>query len=375
MKFRLLGSYSMIIRKLLLSNYRNYKNLELSLSPGINVINGDNAQGKTNLLEAIYYLGTLKSFRVRSEAELISWEQEWASIAADFVRPSGEKSQLEVRWAHNLKGKWERRVKRNGAGLNSLADFLSEVPLALFIPQDLALVQGAPDGRRRYLDILLCKSSARYLRTLVRYQQVLRQRNEWLRRYERRSHIQELDVWDEQLTVLAAYLVREREKTVSQLGSVVNEVFNALANTEADLQLNYRASLQGEADEMLEALRNKREDELIRHLTLLGPHRDDIIIKMKGRSLKQCASQGQQRSAALAMRLAEAILMGRISENPAIVLLDDCFSELDQKRCHRLFDYLDTLGQVILTSANRLEYKGRASVKEYIVNEGTILAI
>ncbi|MDO5295942.1 MAG: DNA replication/repair protein RecF [bacterium] len=365
----------MIIRKLLLSNYRNYKNLELSLSPGINVINGDNAQGKTNLLEAIYYLGTLKSFRVRSEAELIFWEQEWASITADFVRPSGENCQLEVRWAHNLKGKWERRVKRNGAGLNSLADFLSEVPLALFIPQDLALVQGAPDGRRRYLDILLCKSSARYLRTLVRYQQVLRQRNEWLRRYERRSHIQELDVWDEQLTVLAAYLVKEREKTVSQLGSVVNEVFNALANTEADLQLNYRASLLGEADEMLEALRNKREDELIRRLTLLGPHRDDIIIKMKGRSLKQCASQGQQRSAALAMRLAEAILMGRINENPAIVLLDDCFSELDQKRCHRLFDYLDTLGQVILTSANRLEYKGRASVKEYIVNEGTILAI
>ena len=365
----------MIIRRLFLSNYRNYKKLELVLKPGINVISGDNAQGKTNLLEAVYYLGTLRSFRVRSEAELVAWEQDWAGIAADFIRPSGEESQLEVRWARGLDGRWERRVKRGGAVLKSLVEFLGEVPLTLFIPQDLALVQGAPEGRRRYLDVLLCKSSPQYLRTLVRYQQVMRQRNEWLKRYDRRCSIRELEVWDEQLTVLAAYLVEKRQETVRCLNGIINEVFSALADTAVNLQMFYRASLSGTAEEMLGSVQKRRGDELQRRLTLSGPHRDDIVMQMEGRLLKQCASQGQQRSAALAMRLAEAVLMGRINANPAIILLDDCFSELDRKRCRRLFDYLGALGQVIITSVNRLEYKGSASVAEYIVNEGSIIAV
>ena len=363
----------MIIRRLFLSNYRNYKKLELVLKPGINVISGDNAQGKTNLLEAVYYLGTLRSFRVRSEAELVAWEQDWAGIAADFIRPSGEESQLEVRWARGLDGRWERRVKRGGAVLKSLVEFLGEVPLTLFIPQDLALVQGAPEGRRRYLDVLLCKSSPKYVRALVRYQQILRQRNVWLKKHQRNSKGKELDIWDEQLTAMAAYLVKERQETVSRLNFIVNSVFGALAEGDVDLQLDYRASLTGTAEQMLIVLRAKREEELLRQLTLLGPHRDDITVKMSGRSIKQCASQGQQRSAALALRLAEAIFMGRVNANPAIILLDDCFSELDRKRCRRLFDYLGDLGQVIITAVNRLEYKGSASVAEYYVNDGTIL--
>ncbi|MBQ7569018.1 DNA replication/repair protein RecF [bacterium] len=363
----------MILSRLSLSNFRNYKSLELSLSAGINLISGNNAQGKTNLLEAIYYLGTLKSFRVRSETELVNWGQPAAGVQAGFIRADGTASQLEVRWAQGSAGKWERRVKRNGIVLRSLAEFLKEVPLSLFIPQDLALVQGGPEARRRYLNVLLCKSSPDYLRALMRYQQVLRQRNEWWKRRSLSRRWDELKVWDEQLAWLSAQLVRERERAAVQLNSIVNEVFAALSETTAALQMRYRTDLTASAEANLDKICAKREDEIARQQTLLGPHRDDLIMTMDGRSLKQCASQGQHRSAALAMRLAEALYIGRAISNPAIILLDDCFSELDQGRCSRLFDYLSGLGQIIITSANRFDYKGNTPIAEYFVSNGVIL--
>lgn len=365
----------MILKRLILDNYRNYASLDLELNSGLEVISGDNAQGKTNLLESIYYLGTLRSFRTRCEAELVGWGSSSAGIKALFLRQDGQECELEVRWALNPKGGWERRVKRNGVALKNAAEFLRLVPIALFVPQDLALVQGGPDLRRRYLDILLCKSSPTYIYDLLRYQQVLKQRNEWWRRrgFSRRWY--EVEVWDEQLANLAIRLVTERRRALGKLGNLIRAVFNSLSAEPLDLGISYRSTAGETTGQVIQALQARREEELRRHYTVLGPHRDDVVFTVQGRGFKQCASQGQHRSLALALRLAEARYLGEASANPAVVLLDDCFSELDAGRCRRLFDCLGDIGQVIVTSVSCLDYRGATRVTEYAVKRGNIVRL
>ena len=360
----------MILEHLELTNYRNYRSLSLDLAPGINVVCGDNAQGKTNLLEAVYFLGTLRSFRVRSEAELVNWGQMCAGIKADFIRSDGQGRTLEVRWAKNEQGRWERRTKRNQVILKSYGDFLSEVPLTLFIPQDLSLIQGGPDMRRRYLDVLLCKTSSSYFRSLLRYQQVLKQRNEWLK--TRGRNWKELEIWDEQMVDLAAVIVEHRRRALDELNAITGRIFAGLSPQPLKMELSYASSLSGSRSDMLALLSRRRELEIQRKCTLEGPQRDDMLLTVEGKSFKLCASQGQSRSAALALRLAEALYLGQVCRNSAIVLLDDCFSELDKGRCQRLFDYLGGVGQVIITAVDRLSYAGSAAVSEFLVDEGQI---
>lgn len=359
----------MILERLELTNYRNYRALDLSLAPGLNIICGDNAQGKTNLLEAIYYLGTLRSFRIRSESELLAWEQTEAGIKASFSRSDAQKRILEVRWARNNQGRLERRVKRNELVVSNYGEFLREVPLVLFVPQDLALVSGAPELRRRYLDVLLCKTSEPYLRCLVRYQQILRQRNEWWRS-ERDPRWNELAVWDEQLVDMAEKIVLQRVDAVKRLGLLAEDIFTRLSERPINMKARYVSSLGTDKGKMLEELHRRRRQEMQRRVTLAGPHRDDIVFTMEGRSLKLCASQGQLRSLALALRLAESVYMSDVQGNKAIILLDDCFSELDKGRCRRLFEYLCGLGQVLLTTTDSLECTAAAS--RYRVEAGCV---
>ncbi len=361
----------MILEHLSLCNYRNYRGLDLDLSPGLNLVCGNNAQGKTNLLEAIYYLGTLKSFRVRSEAELASWGENSAGIEASFRSSDSRRCKLEIRWAKDGQRRWERRIKRNGVAVTNLADILSEVPLVLFIPQDLALVQGSPEMRRRYLDILLCKTSKAYFYALVRYQQIVRQRNGWWHRGDFRRW-SELEVWDEQFALLAAQIVAQRQMAINRLSELVSRVFSDLAEEPLSLRMEYRSSVGSDSESIRRSLIDKRSEEMIRRVTLLGPHRDDVALSMGGRAFKLCASQGQHRSAALALRLAEATFMGESSGEKAIILLDDCFSELDKGRCQRLFDYLGAMGQVVVTSVVPLEYNGATTVVEYAVHNGDV---
>lgn len=365
----------MILKRLILDNYRNYSRLELELESGLEVVSGDNAQGKTNLLESVYYLGTLRSFRTRKEAELVSWGCSSAGVKALFLRPDGQECELEVRWALNSQGNWERRIKRNGLVLKNAAEFLRLVPMALFVPQDLALVQGGPELRRRYLDVLLCKSSPTYIYDLLRYQQVLKQRNEWWRQRGFSQRWSELEVWDEQLADLAVKLIAERQGALDKLSGLVSAVYSCLAAEPLHLGMSYRSTAGTDKARIFQALRERREEEMRRRYTVIGPHRDDLVVSVQGRDFKHCASQGQHRSLALALRLAEAQYLSEVSANPAVILLDDCFSELDAGRCRRLFDCLGDMGQVIVTTVNRLEYGGATPVTEYAVNRGNIVRL
>lgn len=339
----------MILERLELSRFRNYEALALEVQPGLNLLVGENAQGKTSLLEAVYLLGTSRSFRAAQDAELVSWGGDSSRVHARLRRDDGVPRELDIRWSRADRGRLSREVLRNRLPVRRLSDFLGEVPLALFVPGDLALVQGGPEGRRRYLDLLLCKLYPAYLGALARMQQVLRQRNELLRRKPPPSP-SDMEPWDRQLAATAVVVSARREAAATELGREADAFFRHLSDAPAELSMAYRASGPASEDEFLAELGARRREELARGTSLLGPHRDDLDLRLDGRSLRRFGSQGQQRSAALALRLAEGRFLGAVSGEGALVLLDDCFSELDPGRRGRLLELLREWRQVFVTT-------------------------
>ncbi|MGM9998114.1 MAG: DNA replication/repair protein RecF [Candidatus Bruticola sp.] len=393
----------MYVDHIRLKNFRNYKTLEFKPGAGLNILIGKNAQGKTNFLEALNILASSKSFRIKSESELINWQADWAEIDASISTNDGTKKRLTVRWAYNPATKaLDRRILINDNVIKRLSDFLGELPLALFVPADLALIQGGPMLRRRLLDVLLCKISASYCSSLINYRQILRQRNKFLHHVNLKDCTLKsksssgdrsyLNVCNEKLVKFGSEVICQRLAILAYLQIVVRQIYAQLAN-DSDCQFNliYQSrlgrtaltetneSLACRAAECLnnnsgidlqssleylplieelfrESLQKTSASEYTFKSTQTGPHRDDFAIEVLQYSLKTFGSQGQHRSAALALRLAEAKIMGLAGKEESVILLDDCFSELDKGRQEILLSYLESLGQVFLTAAISTEF-------------------
>lgn len=255
-----------------------------------------------------------------------------------------------------------------GQPVRKLADFLGELPLALFTPEDLQLVWGPPAERRRYLDLLLCKLYPAYLGALTRYQRCLKERSALLRRPDLRAP--ELEPWDDILVTLGAELTARRERLCDPLAGAVRTLYHELSGEPADLSLRYRPSGSADPQAFAESLRSRRAEELRMKACLVGPHRDELALGLGGREVRRFGSQGQRRTLALALRLAQARLLGEIGGESALVLLDDCFSELDPDRQRRLLGALRGVPQVFITTATPLELEVPCTV--FAVQAGTL---
>lgn len=336
----------MQITELTLRSYRSYETLHLAFDPGVQIFLGANAQGKTNIIEALYYAAFGRSHRTSSDAELIRVGAEGAHIGLSFRRHDvpGELSFTFARGAR-------RRIIYAGESLRQ-RDLVGILPMVLFSPEDLFLVKGAPALRRRYLDAELSQASPAYYGELLRYTRILKQRNAVLKDIrERLAAPDDLPPWDAQLAKSAAYIVTRRIAAVAQLGELSARVQAVLAAGE-ELALAYEIAGAGAEDfaedNMTEALHvwyNKmlcegRARDIARAATGVGPHLDDLVLRVGGMSLRSYGSQGQQRTGALALKLAELFyLQENIGEAP-ILLLDDVMSELDADRRRALLDFI-----------------------------------
>lgn len=336
----------MQITELTLRSYRSYETLHLAFDPGVQIFLGANAQGKTNIIEALYYAAFGRSHRTSSDAELIRVGADGAYIGLSFRRHDvpGELSFTFARGAR-------RRITYAGESLRQ-RDLVGLLPMVLFSPEDLFLVKGAPALRRRYLDAELSQASPAYYGELLRYTRILKQRNAVLKDIrERLAAPDDLPPWDAQLAKSAAYIVTRRIAAVAQLGALSARVQAVLAAGE-ELALAYEiAGAEAEdfaEDDMTEALHvwyNKmlcegRARDIARAATGVGPHLDDLVLRVGGMSLRSYGSQGQQRTGALALKLAELFyLQENIGEAP-ILLLDDVMSELDADRRRALLDFI-----------------------------------
>jgi DNA replication and repair protein RecF len=397
----------MYLTKLALTNFRNYPRLELELTPGLTVLHGNNAQGKTNLLEAVFYLATARSPHAGAERELIRWGA--ASEPIPFARVEAEASKrndmrvhLEIVLVqaseenHAPSGRVTKRIKVNGINKRAL-DLYGQINVVLFLPEDLDLVFGAPSERRRYLDTTLSQIDSRYSRALSLYSQVLEQRNALLRDFKERSFNRlELETWDEKLVEAGSYLIARRMQAIADYNLLSADIHPRLTDRHEQLRIVYQPTVPLDAplpthqlefglepalaplfevtEQFKQQLELVRPRELGAGMTLVGPHRDDLRFFVDQVDMITYASRGQGRTIALSLKLAERELMRAETGEEPILLLDDVMSELDRRRRHALSEFIEDAAQAVVTCTDLDDFTpeliARARVLE--VSEGEI---
>jgi DNA replication and repair protein RecF len=330
------------VASLALKNFRNFERLELELPADGFVIVGENGQGKTNLLESVYYLSLLRSARGARDVDVVRFGADGFFIDARVCVPSAET--LSVGFERTGR---KKRVRKNGAVVDRLSDALGIVPAVMFSPGDVDLVAGAPSARRRFLDIMLALSSRGYLQALQQYRGALERRNAAIRESLRRGSTAAMEVWEPALAAHGASLIRSRRVWVMQVAGQFAERCAAIGER-GRVELRYDTSVNANAESVekaiAEGLAARRESDLRLGLTQVGPHRDDIVMRIDGRELRTFGSAGQQRTAAIALRSLEAETIREARGASPIFLLDDPFAELDARRAQRVLALLGEIG-------------------------------
>jgi DNA replication and repair protein RecF len=377
-----------------LTNFRNFSRLELGLTQGITLLQGLNAQGKTSFLEAVAYLSTSRSLLAGAERELVhwlAWEEPlpFARLVGDLVAAGGRKQRIEITLVQSSTSNagaplLRKEVRVNGVSRRAI-DLVGHMPTVLFLPQDIELISGSPSVRRRYLDIALCQMQPDYCRALGSYNKVLDQRNALLKALRDQGGPREqLAFWDEQLVAQGSLLIARRAAFLTELEAEANQRQLALTDGRERLHVRYLPSLElngnddlagGDADTLCEpsplylagdqpsiaaafqaALARTRQREIAAGMSLLGPHRDDVQFTAQGRDLRTYGSRGQQRTAALSVKLAEVAIMQRALGAPPLLLLDDVMSELDGSRRSLLLEALDGVQQALVTTTDWADF-------------------
>ena len=320
--------------------FRCLQAIDFSPEPGVNFIRGANAQGKTSVLEAILFAATSKSHRTNTEKDLVQHEAEAFQIRLEAQHDDRDLV-LEANWWRNVK-----RFKINGVAQTRVSDILGRIKVVFFSPEDVGLIKGGAAQRRRFLDMELSQINPAYLNALQQYRQLVRQRNELLRQHRPDPDL--LDVWDLQLAHQGRFLAEVRLNFVEELSQHAIEAYQAIAGNER-LTLRYRPDIKLEEDYGA-ILRKHRESDLRRGMTGRGPHRDDIELAIEEYPARDFGSQGQQKSAALALKLAEVALVRARTGDWPILMLDEVLAELDAQRAHALMAAIAPEVQCLMTT-------------------------
>ncbi len=345
----------MQIKKLFLQNFRNYEDEAFDFSDGLNVLFGKNAQGKTNCAEAVFYLCTGASLRIRHDKQLIKMGADYAKITAEAENRYG-KVTIEAVINEN-----KREIRVNGSKIAKNADLMGHINSVFFSPGELRLIQDGPDERRRFMNISISQTSPAYYTALLRYNKILDQRNTLLKEKDYSLVMDTLPVWDEQLCKYAATIIKKRVEFLEKLAPLAKEYHFFLTDGGEELILKpegkYGGTEEEIAEKLLGRLANNYEKDLRLGFTTVGPHRDDMGVFIGGVDAKAYASQGQMRTAALALKLSEVRIFQEISGEFPILILDDVMSELDLKRRKKLLQCIQGVQTILTcTHAERVLY-------------------
>lgn len=369
----------MKLTELNLHHFRNYNEAQVEFSPQINVLIGENAQGKTNLLESIYVLAMTRSHRTNNDRELIEFGKDAAQIRGTVQRELGSlKLELDI-------GKHGKKAKANHLEKARLSEYLGQLNVILFAPEDLALVKGAPTVRRRFIDMEFGQVSPKYLHDLTQYRDILKQRNRYLKQLQ--SHEAQdqlyLEVLSEQLAAVGGAIISQRVKFLSELEGYAQELHQSITQGRENLTFEYSSAVKDASTltevELSEALmdlyRQNQSKEIFQGTTLYGPHRDDVRFLINHKNVQTYGSQGQQRTTALSVKLAEIDLMKNQTGEYPILLLDDVLSELDGARQTHLLKTIQDKVQTFLTTPG-LSDVARNLIKEpriFHIRDGQII--
>lgn len=331
----------MIIKFLELSEFRNYGTLRMDFSPGVNILYGDNAQGKTNILEAICVCATTKSQKGSKDREMIQLGQEEAHIRMCLSRDG-----IDRRVDMHIRKSKSKAAAIDGVSIKKSAELYGLLHVISFSPEDLGIIKNGPADRRRMIDMELCQLDKIYLYHLTKYNKILEQRNNLLKQISLDHRLADtLSVWDEQLTDYGIQVIQARKKFVEELNLLVEPIHRKLSGGKETLEIHYEPNV--EPEKFIDTLKANRERELFLKSTCYGPHRDDISFYLQEEDIRKYGSQGQQRTSALSLKLAEIELVKKTISDDPVLLLDDVLSELDRNRQNQLLDSIKEIQTVI----------------------------
>lgn len=331
----------MYIESVQLKNFRNYEFLEIPFDRGTNILYGDNAQGKTNILESIYLCGTSKSHRGGKDKEMIRFKEEEAHIRL-MIR----KNDLPYRIDMHLKKNKSKGVAINGIPIRKARELLGILNLVFFSPEDLNVIKSGPSERRKFIDMELYQLENMYISDLSAYNQVVNQRNKLLKDIFFNPGLRStLDVWDEQLTEYGNRIISARRVFIDELNTIVKDIHQNLTGGLESIHILYEPDV--EEGDFRERLASSRDRDLKMKTTTTGPHRDDMCVTVNGIDIRKYGSQGQQRTAALSIKLSEIFLVKKRIKDTPVLLLDDVLSELDSSRQNYLLDSIHDIQTII----------------------------
>ena len=354
----------MWIKKIKINNFRNYKIQEINLEKNINLFYGENAQGKTNIIEAIFLSSMGKSFRAKKDKEMIMLGEENSSIELEY-----EKTDRDGKIKIELGNK--KIVYINGIKIKKLSELLGKINVVIFTPDDINILKGGPQNRRRFLDIMISQLRPNYMYNLNLYLKTLEQRNNYLRQIkEENKNENMLDIWDEELANYTINIYNYRKEFIEKIKNKIKKTHGEITNNKEEIKIEYLSECISK-EKYLDLLKQRRKLDIIKGYTTKGIHRDDFIIYINDKELSTYGSQGQHRTAILSLKLAELnIVKDEIGESP-ILLLDDFMSELDEKRRKNFLEKIEDV-QVIITCTEKIDIENK-KVLVYNVKSGEII--
>ena len=354
----------MWIKKIKINNFRNYKSQEINLEKNINIFYGENAQGKTNIIEAIFLSSMGKSFRAKKDKEMIMLGEEKSNIEIEY-----EKTDRDGKIKIELGNK--KIVYINGIKIKKLSELLGKVNVVIFTPDDINILKGGPQNRRRFLDIMISQLRPNYMYNLNLYLKTLEQRNNYLRQIrEENKNENMLDIWDEELSNYAINIYNYRKEFIEKIKNKIKNIHSEITNNKEEIEIEYLSECNSK-EKYLELLKQRRKLDVIKGYTTKGIHRDDFNIYINKKELGIYGSQGQHRTAILSLKLSELnIVKDEIGESP-ILLLDDFMSELDEKRRKNFLEKINDV-QVIITCTEKIDIENK-EILVYNVRSGNAI--
>lgn len=359
----------MIIKSIELCDFRNYNSLSMNFDKDTNILYGDNAQGKTNILEAIYLCSTTKSHKGSKDREMIRLHNEEAHI-----RMVVEKNQMTHTVDMHLRKNKAKGIAIDGIPIRKSSELVGLVNVVFFSPEDLSIIKNGPAERRRFIDMELCQLDKIYLYNLTKYNKIMNQRNNLLKQIPYDKSLRDtLSIWDEQLASYGSCIIARRREFIEEINGMINSIHNRLSGGREELSIQYDPNV--EENFFAKRLEQTIERDILLKTTGTGPHRDDISFMIKDIDIRKFGSQGQQRTAALSLKLAEIELLKRAVKEKPILLLDDVLSELDRNRQNYLLEGIEEI-QTIVTCTGLEEFvNNRLKInKIYKVVNGTVTA-
>lgn len=370
----------MYVKDIRLKHFRNYSDEHVEFDPKVNIIIGDNAQGKTNLVEALYLLGFGKSFRTSQDKELIQMEDDFTHVSATIQKSN---CQMQIDFKYNIRQKKE--IKVNEVPLKRLAELIGEFNVVIFSPEDLQLVKGSPNLRRKYMDKSISQIYPHYYHLLIDYNRILKQRNNLLKQYAiKKKQDGMIEIWDEQLAELGAKVMRYRIDFLDYLRKTARKIHFQISHEKEILEIEYQSNylpknLEAETlydkiySGMLLNLQSKLSVDIKRGFTSVGPHRDDLSFLINGIESKKYGSQGQVRTTALSLKLSEISIIRELLDESPILILDDVLSELDHLRQNQLIKYIaETQSFITTTEVNNILNENLNDARIIHIKNGSI---